>query len=280
MSVVVDLRHRKVETIDEMVSEIHRQFGLMRDAETKSHNTRVRAATLLSKLRKRIEAGEEGEGVDWWEWYAEKFSRTGRSRKDAEKLMRWVATGDPEGAHEAEKAEARERMRKVRGANVRSTKTPEAAGGHAPPDDEMPTEEEADESWQEDVYDHACLLVERMAESTRRKFIAHVGKPIAASGMTVTLNEQWREPLAQSAEYLGIPAAEYIDFLLQLGMAAFNRKFQKGLTSQISWWLVEMYNKYPETFNVGSWEGSCGMLSIDKLRARYGTVAADDGGAS
>lgn len=40
-------------------------------------------------------------------------------------------------------------------------------------DDEMPTEEEADESWQNDLYDQACLFLERMTEATRRKFRAH-----------------------------------------------------------------------------------------------------------
>jgi hypothetical protein len=94
----------------------------------------------------------------------------------------------------------------------------------------------------------------------------------ATNGLTVTLNEEWREPLARTEEYLGIPAAEYVDFILCLGETVFNRKFQKGLTSQIECWLVDMHGKYPDTFNAGSWEGSCGHLSIDKLRAKYAGV--------
>jgi hypothetical protein len=45
-----------------------------------------------------------------------------------------------------------------------------------------------------------------------------------------------------------------------------------GLTknSEIERWLVEMHSKYPDTFNVGAWEGSCDYHSIDKLRARHG----------
>jgi hypothetical protein len=39
---------------------------------------------------------------------------------------------------------------------------------------EMPTEEEADESWQNDLYDQACLLLERMADATRQRFLAHL----------------------------------------------------------------------------------------------------------
>jgi hypothetical protein len=40
----------------------------------------------------------------------------------------------------------------------------------------MPTEEEADESWQNDLYDQACLLLERMADKTRRRFFAEIRK--------------------------------------------------------------------------------------------------------
>jgi len=39
-------------------------------------------------------------------------------------------------------------------------------------DDEMPTEEEAFKSWQKDVYDQACLILEEMSGPTRRKFFA------------------------------------------------------------------------------------------------------------
>lgn len=43
-----------------------------------------------------------------------------------------------------------------------------------PPDDEMPSEEEADESWQQGLYDQACLLLERMAGATRQRLFAHI----------------------------------------------------------------------------------------------------------
>ena len=38
--------------------------------------------------------------------------------------------------------------------------------------EEMPTEAEAHESWQNDLYDQACLFVERMDDETRRRFFA------------------------------------------------------------------------------------------------------------
>ena len=49
-------------------------------------------------------------------------------------------------------------------------------------DNEMPTEEEADESWQKDLYDQACLLVERMADSTRQIFFAHIKRKYLSAG--------------------------------------------------------------------------------------------------
>jgi len=41
-------------------------------------------------------------------------------------------------------------------------------------DEVMPTDEEAEESFQADLYDQACWLLEQMASSTRRKFFAHL----------------------------------------------------------------------------------------------------------
>ena len=99
MSSVVNLdrRRRHVETIQDMVDEIHRQFGEVKDAEWKAESSRIYAGKLLLSLRERIEAGEDGEGVNWWEWYEAHFVR---SRKDAEKVMRLARSEDPEAALE------------------------------------------------------------------------------------------------------------------------------------------------------------------------------------
>jgi hypothetical protein len=39
---------------------------------------------------------------------------------------------------------------------------------------DLPTEEEADESWQNDLYDQVCLLWERMADATRQRFFDYL----------------------------------------------------------------------------------------------------------
>jgi hypothetical protein len=117
MATVLDIRRRKVETIDEMVAEIKRQFLIEQDAGRKLTSSRVCQGQLLLDLRARVEA----DGGDWWKFFDDQFAGFHRSRKDAEKVMRMAAAEDPEAAHEQEKAEAKERMRRVRGANVRST---------------------------------------------------------------------------------------------------------------------------------------------------------------
>src|SRR5258707_4843191 len=63
------------------------------------------------------------------------------------------------------------------------------------------------------------------------------------NGVTITVGDRWREPLANSAGLLGVPAGEYADLLMALGQDAFNRKFQSGLTNEIAWWLIEMHSK-------------------------------------
>jgi hypothetical protein len=57
-------------------------------------------------------------------------------------------------------------------------KSKEAKGGRNNSDD-MPTEEEAEESWQNDLYDQACLLLEQMAGETRQRFFAK-SRPVHA----------------------------------------------------------------------------------------------------
>jgi hypothetical protein len=98
-----------------------------------------------------------------------------------------------------------------------------------------------------------------------------VAASIVADGkMVVEIDEGWRDGLASASEALGIPEGEYADFLMQLGNTAFNRKIQSGLSNRIEWWLIEMHSKYPDTFEVSAWEGSCGHLAIDKLYERRG----------
>jgi hypothetical protein len=64
-------------------------------------------------MRERIEAGEAGKNVGWWDWYKDNIVR---SRRDGEKVMALARNADPEAAAEAERATARTGMAKHRAA--------------------------------------------------------------------------------------------------------------------------------------------------------------------
>ena len=69
---------------------------------------------------------------------------------------------------------------------------------------EMPTEAEAGESYQETLYDQACLIRKSMADETRRKLFAHIAKESDPVSLALALVEMMD---AQQVERL-IAAAE------------------------------------------------------------------------
>jgi hypothetical protein len=88
-----------VPTLETLSAELREHFRAEGSA-------RIQAGRVLLELRRRVEAGEAGPGVNWWEWFeARDF---GRGRKDAEKLMRIAGSDDPEAAL----AKEHERVRK------------------------------------------------------------------------------------------------------------------------------------------------------------------------
>jgi hypothetical protein len=144
MGAVLKMPAANPKTIDVLVKEIRTHLYDAKGAESKYQKHRLTAGQKLLELRARIEAGEAGDGVSWWEWFAS--ADISRSRKDAEKLMRMARSDDPEAAHEAEKTETRERMKTSRGAHVRSS------------EDEY------------DIVSHAMNLVAKMSEEEREEF--------------------------------------------------------------------------------------------------------------
>jgi hypothetical protein len=51
---------------------------------------------------------------------------------------------------------------------------PAKKSAHSPEDDEMPTQEEADEAYQETLYEQGCMIVEEMSDKTRQMFFTHL----------------------------------------------------------------------------------------------------------
>jgi hypothetical protein len=101
MGEVVSLA-RNSSRIERLVTEVHKQFSAATEGTKKADRARLRAGKLLLELRDRIEAGEAGEGVNWWKWYGDNIAR---SKRDARRVMKLAAAADPEAAHEHEKEE-------------------------------------------------------------------------------------------------------------------------------------------------------------------------------
>lgn len=131
-------------TIDALVKEIRTHLYDAKGAESKYQKHRLTAGQKLLELRARVEAGEVGDGVSWWEWF--ETADIGRGRRDAERLMKMARSDDPDAAHEAEKAESRGAYQKRRDINVGS------------------------DSEEYDIVSHAMNLVGKMSEEQREDF--------------------------------------------------------------------------------------------------------------
>jgi hypothetical protein len=145
MTNVITLKTKS--TIDRMVDQIHREFAAATADTKRADRARIRAGKLLIELRKRVEAGEVGEGVNWWEWYDENFART---KRDARKCIKIARAADPELAAEDE----RERNRNAKAKQRRSEVRPQL---------EI-----------EDLVFAALCLVEKMNHNERQKFFAEL----------------------------------------------------------------------------------------------------------
>ena len=77
---------------------------------------------------------------------------------------------------------------------------------------------------------------------------------------TIPVSCEWMLGLRVTAENFGVPVEELVDLLLQIGMNSFSRAISGGGSNAVSWWLIEMHSKYPDTFNVRAWENRCGVL--------------------
>lgn len=186
MSNVVKLKQSQL-TIDDLIRAIHAKFGAAIDSENKGHRCRVQAGQMLIALRKRIEAGEEGEDVQWWEWYESKFVR---SRRDAEKVMALARSPDPEAAAQEERAATNERMKRQRSSEQPGEENLSPATAHVRRSNEEKTQptagplqaylDDLDENhpyseprFMETVVDYAFRLVmEEMNQDQQQRFVA------------------------------------------------------------------------------------------------------------
>ena len=163
-------------SLDEMVLLVHKKFDHVVSAQQKFFSARVECGMLLLELRKRIESGEDGANVKWWDWYESRFAR---SRRDAERVMELARAEDPQAAYEQKKVDHAEDMRERRAAAAapthsesqnypeESTKRGEAAKRPALSLVEPPPEPEV----QHDLIDRAIAVVKLMNITTRHRFV-------------------------------------------------------------------------------------------------------------
>ena len=85
----------KLKPIADVVRQIKTHIYDANNAEARCVKHRLQAGQLLLQLRERIESGEAGNGINWWEWCEQHIER---SRKDCETLLRIANAPDPEAA--------------------------------------------------------------------------------------------------------------------------------------------------------------------------------------
>jgi hypothetical protein len=149
---------RSHQTIDEAIREIHGKFAEALASDGKAFNARLAAGQMLIILRERVEAGEAGNGVEWWPWYESKFVR---SRKDAEKVMALARAEDPEAAAEEARARNSEHQRQHKSRLVSGRTNSQS-------DEQCETYD----VYVEDLVDHAFRLVKEMDAEQQEQFIA------------------------------------------------------------------------------------------------------------
>jgi hypothetical protein len=113
------------------------------------------------------------------------------------------------------------------------------------------------------------------------------GRAAAPGWTNVALTADWRKPLADAAAAFGVPEGELASFMLIHGWNWFYRVIAPrqrmkrdadgneivsmvDMPNDLVLWLIEMSEKYPDTFDRGAWEGSCTHRSLDKLKAEQG----------
>jgi hypothetical protein len=137
--------------LDALVIEIRSHVHDAGRAETTCAKHQLQAGWRLLALRERVEAGEAGD-IGWWEYFDTQFTGHIKSRKYAEKLMRWAKSDDPEAARDVDMQKESERQKAARA--VASEPIGSKSG--------------AREDY--DIVSHALSLVGKMDEAQRENF--------------------------------------------------------------------------------------------------------------
>jgi hypothetical protein len=159
--------------MDELVHQIHMLWNdaddFSRKAQAKHKSKRINLGIALLEAKRRVEAGECG-AIAWWDLYKRYFAR---SREDAHRVMVLAASDNPEAAHEAEKARARDGMRSLRQRRVINNGDVSHKSSHLRVvEPATPPEPIIDYT----IAEEALRLFKRMNLPTRQYFLANLRK--------------------------------------------------------------------------------------------------------
>lgn len=141
----------------ELIADLHEHLKLAENASEIADEHWLKAGRLLIRL-KRCKPKQQR----WADYVKEK---TSLKVSRANELIR-IAEGRT--TVERQRENTAKRVRKHR---VKPQRTLRNVHENA---DEMPTEEEAEEEYQQTIYEQACSMVADMTNETRRKFFAHI----------------------------------------------------------------------------------------------------------
>jgi ParB-like nuclease domain len=173
LSLNVHRRHLTTEQKRELIAKVLKAKPAVSNA-TIAKQTKTTDKT-VAKVRRKLESTSEIPKLE------KTTGADGKQRKSRAKKTRKVLKATAEGgAGDACLVAALESERQ-RATGSAEVSIEQRRAGHArlDPIEDLPTEAEADESWQNDLYDQACLLLERMADATRQRFFGYL---TAASG--------------------------------------------------------------------------------------------------
>src|SRR5262249_41286918 len=130
-------------------------------AAEKSEQHYIAAGLHLKELK-------ETHSGTWAEWEDLLKTKIGIGKSRASELMQ---IADGRKTVEQVRERAAEGMRQIR-----AKASPSRDGANAGKHEGVPTVEAADESYQETLYDRACLFLESMTDETRQRFFAHLSE--------------------------------------------------------------------------------------------------------
>ena len=79
-------------SIEDLLLRAHKEADHIKKHQQEAHSWKIRMGRTLNELRERVEAGENGINMRWWDWYEKHFAY---SRSHAEHVMGIARAADP-----------------------------------------------------------------------------------------------------------------------------------------------------------------------------------------